>query len=131
VRCAAHSKRGRQKAASCHFALNGIPAIQPHFELCCSPSLNGRKAQNKRHTPNETAFDFDLLPLLTRRATEKNQGKMAGAILGISGRTPLYADPYFLSSAVQPQAELSGIMLLPTFRERKVGPTEGENVWEV
>jgi hypothetical protein len=54
---------------------------------------------------------------MTRRATEKNQGKMAGAILGISGRTPFYTDPYFLSSAV----------LLVTFRERKVTPTEGEH----
>jgi hypothetical protein len=51
---------------------------------------------------------------------------MAGAILGISGRTPFYTDPDFLSSAVKPQAELSGRMLLVTFRERKVTPTEGE-----
>jgi hypothetical protein len=44
---------------------------------------------------------------------------MAGAILGISGRTPFYTDPYFLSSAVQPQAELLGKWFLGTFCQNK------------
>jgi hypothetical protein len=44
---------------------------------------------------------------------------MAGAILGISGRTPFYTDPDFLSSAVKPQAELLGKWFLGTFCQNK------------
>jgi hypothetical protein len=52
---------------------------------------------------------------------------MAGAISGKAAGRRSLPTPDFLSSAVKPQAELSGRMLLVTFRERKVTPTEGES----